>query len=112
MGNTYSWNCTDPKYPVKGQIPFSCYRKCPEGYMHQPGDFTKCIQIGTPTPYSRGAGSPLVCPEGMNREANGMCYTECQKGLRGNPAALENCAYDFRSIGPGINIFTRKPPQQ
>jgi hypothetical protein len=109
MGNTPSWNCdATPNFPVKGPIPFSCYRKCPEGYVHQPNDYTKCIQIGTPQPYSRGAGSPLVCPDGMIREANGMCFTPCQKGLRGNPAGLENCAYDSRAIGPGFSLLSGK----
>lgn len=109
MGNSFSWECKNPSYPVKGTILFSCYKKCPEGYMHQPGDFTKCILIGTPQPFSRGAGSPLVCPDGMSREANGLCFTPCPKGLRGNPASLENCAYDFRAIGPGLSAINNKP---
>lgn len=94
MGANFS--CDDPNYPDKDIIARKCYKKCPDGFVHLPLDFSKCVLANGPQPYGRDVGSPLVCPDGKVNE-NGSCYTPCQKGLKGNK---EKCEWDIRDIGP------------
>jgi len=109
MGNgpSLNWECKDPAFPVKGPLLGSCYKNCPEGYVHNPANFSQCILNGTPQPYGREAGSPLVCPDGKVKEENGLCFSPCQKGLKGNPTSLTSCVYDYRDIGPGKSAFAK-----
>lgn len=74
MGNL---SCKDSNYP--DQIDALCYKKCPAGWEHVPGMPYNCRLIGAPSPYGRGAGSPLKCPKDKV-QSGALCYDPPEKG--------------------------------
>lgn len=89
-------SCDNKDYPDLNLLDRKCYKKCPDGYRHDINNFSRCVLINGPQPYTRDVGSPLICPDGKVNEM-GLCYTPCQKGLKGMGS---NCEYDYREIGP------------
>jgi hypothetical protein len=92
-------SCNNPEYPSANIMTGKCYKKCPDGFVHDIDDWSKCMPRNSPQPYSREVGSPVTCPDGKERQL-GFCYTPCQKGLIGRGP---RCVQDIRNMGPPID---------
>jgi len=98
MGNL---SCKDSSHP--DQIDSLCYAKCPEGWEHVPGMPYNCRLIGAPSPYGRGVGSPMQCPEGKDQDGL-LCYDPPQKGWRRIAATYwQDCPAGTTDFGVGCS---------
>ena len=76
--------CHDKCKPGYRGVGFICWKKCPSGF-HNDGltcRRPKPLRIVNREKYSRGIGTPMVCPPDKEYRA-GLCYKKCKEGYKG-----------------------------
>lgn len=60
----------------------ACWKNCPAGFADDGAICRKNVVIETKASYNRGAGTPLVCPQGTE-QGGALCYPNCRAGFNG-----------------------------
>ena len=64
---------------------------CPTGFHNDGCTCRIDVDIQPKDTYTRGAGSPMICPAGLDSDA-GLCYAKCPPGLSGaGPVCWGSC---------------------
>lgn len=82
-----------------------CWQNCPNGYVDDGATCRYPGHIFAKASYGRGAGEPMVCASGLERDG-ALCYDQCAAGYDGvGPVCWEDCPSDFpTSCGIGCAI--------
>lgn len=90
------YNLCKPGFKGVGPV---CWKACPEGYKDDGATCRKDAHIFGKDKYGRGAGKPLPCRDGRERDA-GLCYNKCREGYRGvGPVCWQHCPDGYHNDG-------------
>ncbi|MDU9006830.1 RICIN domain-containing protein [Sedimentitalea todarodis] len=89
----------------------ACWRNCPAGFADDGAICRKNVTIQTKASYNRGAGTPLVCPQGT-QQGGALCYPNCRAGFNGvGPVCWGPSAQSY-GRGAGVPLSACRPGEE
>ena len=95
-GSALCYPTCKPGYVGTGPV---CYSDCPDGYSDDGVICRKNAIITAKASYGRGAGSPMGCGSGKEKDG-ALCYPACKSGYYGvGPVCWAHCDSGYRDDG-------------
>lgn len=89
----------------------ACWQNCPAGFKDDGAICRVDVEIQTKASYNRGAGTPLVCPQGTE-QGGALCYPRCREGFNGiGPVCWGPSAQSY-GRGGGVPLSACRPGEE